>query len=130
MKALKPLFFILLFDLYSCFKTSRSVLVSARPSGHFSTPVGLLNRIKDKSKTFEPQKIKFLKKGELFNLQCDRPGGNSILSLYYQPTLENISGKEQLFQIWGQNPYGSRKSFKKSSSGQGPLAIRRLYQHW
>ena len=119
MKALKPLFFILLFDLYSCFKTSRSVLVSVRPSSHFSTPVGLLNRIKDKSKTFEPQKIKFLKKGELFNLQCDRPGGNSILSLYYQPTLENISGKEQLFQIWGQNPYGSRKSLKKSSSGHG-----------
>ena len=81
--------------------------------------MGLLNRIKDKSKTLEPQNIKFLKKGELFNLQCDRPGGNSILSLYYQPTLDNISGKEQLFQIWGQNPYGNRKSFKISSSGQG-----------
>ena len=80
--------------------------------------MGLLNRIKDKSKTLEPQNINFLKQGELFNLQCDRPGGNSILSLYYQPTLENISGKEQLFQIWGQNPYGSRKSLK-SSSGQG-----------
>lgn len=69
----------------------------------------LVNHIQDKAKTLEPQNIRFLKKGELFNLQCDRPGGNSILSLYYQPTLDDISGKEQLFQIWGQNPYGNRK---------------------
>ena len=121
MKALKPLFLALFLDFHSCFKTTRSGLVSGRPNSHVRPLYDgqKSNHDSDKAKTLEPQNIRFLKKGELFNLQCDRPGGNSILSLYYQPTLENISGKEQLFQIWGQNPYGNRNVLRSPALSCG-----------